>query len=80
MCVGVKISKKEREEMIEAVRIDCGYFDQEEMLAASVFDGCYGYCRSCGNIQGCEPDAVRAWCYDCEQNGVISVLILAGII
>lgn len=38
-----------------------------------------GVCLRCGNVQECEPDAQQNYCYDCEENAVMSVLVLAGI-
>jgi hypothetical protein len=58
-----------------------GFDSIEEMFESAVCDSVApGICKVCGYTCDIEPDATDGWCEECEQNTVVSVLILGGII
>jgi hypothetical protein len=59
-----------------------GSDDPMAMLEDAVHDSvCPGICRKCeGTFEEVEPDQDRGWCEQCQENSVISCLMLAGII
>jgi hypothetical protein len=52
------------------------------MLKDAVHDSvCPGICRICERaFEEVEPDTFTYWCEQCQENSVVSCLVLAGII
>jgi hypothetical protein len=59
-----------------------GTDDPLSMLKDAVHDSvCPGICRICeGTFEEVEPDQDCGWCEHCNENSVISCLVLAGLI
>ena len=52
-----------------------------DFLEGEVADSiCEGICKTCGELQQCEPDARNNWCDACENASVESSLSLKGLI
>jgi hypothetical protein len=53
-----------------------------EMLREAATDSCCpGICTKCETCyEEVEPDTLTYWCEQCQENSVISCLVLAGII
>jgi hypothetical protein len=59
-----------------------GTKDPQSMLEDAVYDSvCPGICVKCeGTFEEVEPDTTTHWCEQCQENSVISCLVLAEII
>jgi len=58
-----------------------GFESIEDMFASAVCDSVApGICKKCNYTVEIEPDATDGWCEECQENSVVSVLILGGII
>jgi formamidopyrimidine-DNA glycosylase len=59
-----------------------GSDDPMAMLEDAVYDSvCPGICTKCeGTFEEVEPDTTTYWCEHCQENSVVSCLVLAGII
>jgi formamidopyrimidine-DNA glycosylase len=59
-----------------------GTKDPEALLESAVYDSvCPGICRICeATFEEVEPDTTTHWCEQCQENSVISCLVLAEII
>lgn len=72
-----------RKEMLAAILEEYGIDSesQDEQMESWVCDSVVpGCCKYCGAIEdSCEPDATENHCGNCGENGVKSVLIIAGL-
>jgi hypothetical protein len=59
-----------------------GSDDPSDMLRSAVEDHiCPGICTKCEDVfEDVEPDATTYWCEQCQENSVVSCLVLAEII
>jgi hypothetical protein len=59
-----------------------GTDDPMALLEDAVYDSvCPGICRICeATFEEVEPDTTTHWCEQCQENSVISCLVLAEII
>jgi hypothetical protein len=59
-----------------------GSDDPMAMLSDAVSDSvCPGICTRCeATYEEVEPDTTTYWCENCQENSVVSCLVLAGII
>jgi hypothetical protein len=59
-----------------------GSDDPFNMLRDAVADSvCPGICVKCeATFEEVEPDTATYWCEQCQENSVVSCLVLAGII
>ncbi len=75
-------AKKPKISLLKIAQDELGFESRMDMLEEFALEGVVpGVCRNCHTVSGSnEPDATENWCSECEQNKVVSILILAGLV
>jgi hypothetical protein len=70
------------EELLNILNNEYGGDDPWEMLREAATDSCCpGICVKCETCyEEVEPDTLTYWCEHCNENSVVSCLVLAGLI
>ena len=68
--------------LLDILAEEWGFEDSHELVEEYALCSVQpGICRQCQNTtSSCEPDARDNWCYACEENAVVSVGVLAGLV
>jgi len=76
-----RIQVMNENERIKILCEDFGYSDPMDMAEEYMADVCApAICTECHHTTEMEQDQDAGWCEDCEQNTVVSLFILMGII
>jgi hypothetical protein len=61
--------------------IKWGEYEEEQSLEPYVFDSVVpGICQGCGEESDTEPDQRAGHCPSCGSNGVVSIMVLHGML
>ena len=76
-------TKQERKEKLRQAATIAGFETVMNMLEEAATDSiCTCVCMNvgCNWIEDYEPDQTEGWCENCDDNSMVSVLVLAGMI
>lgn len=82
MC-GTKMEKAEftQSELLQMLADEYAGGSVEDLYHQCATDSVVpGICPACGYMIEVEPDCSSGWCEECEDNFVVSVPVLAGVI